>query len=182
VSGLTNPAGRAASPASVEAYRTAILLLLGDDDPLEVLAGTADRLDEAVAGLDQAVMSRLEAPGRWSIAGVLQHLADSEVVFAWRLRVTLGEDQPPLQPFDQDRGAERLHYDRADAGRALALMRALREANLPLLRSLPEEDRKRAGMHHERGPESVEMMTRLYAGHDRAHLRQIRRIRDGLGR
>ena len=61
----------------------------------------------------------------------------------------------------------------------IAIMRA---AHLALLRSLTPEQWQRVGQHTERGPESLSLMARLYAGHDLAHLRQIARIRSSLGR
>jgi len=36
---------------------------------------------------------------------IISHLADCEIVFAFRLRQTLAEDNPTIQPFDQDKWA-----------------------------------------------------------------------------
>ncbi len=49
------------------------------------------------------------------------------------------------------------------------------------LARLAPDERKRAGLHSERGPESVERIVRLLAGHDLNHQTQIRRVRAGLG-
>lgn len=84
---------------------------------------------------------------------------------------------PPITGYDQDRWAERLHYDEADAAQALELFRVLRGANLRLLERATPEDLQRVGVHAERGEESVGYLIRLYAGHDLLHLRQIERIK-----
>ena len=56
----------------------------------------------------------------------------------------------------------------------------LRRANLRLLERTDAADRKRVGVHVERGEESLEHLLRLYAGHDLLHLRQIDRIRKAV--
>jgi hypothetical protein len=172
---FTNPANGAAEHAS--AYVQAVLELLGDRDPLNVLRATLSELPKAVAGLSAKELRQPERPGKWSIGQVLQHLADCEVVWAWRMRLILAQERPPITGFDQDRWADRLHYDEEEPSDALDLFSALRRANLRLLERATPEDLKRAGVHIERGEESVEHLRRLYAGHDLLHLRQIARIR-----
>lgn len=159
------------------AYVTAVLELLGDQDPVAVLSGTPSWCRERVDYF--AARGRLatpEAAGKWSAAGVIQHLADSELVWGYRLRKVLAEDRPELTGFDQDLWAERLGYANADAEQALAVFSTLRRANLGLLARASHADWERVGVHNERGEESVRHMMRLYAGHDLVHRRQMERI------
>ena len=51
--------------------------------------------------------------------------------------------------------------------------RTLRELNLAAWKRVPAADLARAGQHNERGPESLDVMLRLLAGHDLSHLNQI---------
>jgi hypothetical protein len=165
-------------PQERAAYADAILALLGDRDPLAVLPETPAKAATAINGLTDAALRTPEAPGKWSIAQVLQHLADSDLVWAWRLRLILAHDRPPITGYDQDLWAERLHYDDADAGQALELFQVVRAANLRLLARATPADLARVGVHSERGEESLGYLCRLYAGHDLLHLNQIARIRD----
>jgi uncharacterized damage-inducible protein DinB len=175
---FTNPAGRAADQAA--AYVSAILDLLGDRDPFAVLRETPAALQRAIEGLSPQQLARPEQPGKWSIDQVLQHLADGDVVWAWRMRLILAQDRPTLTGYDQDLWASRLHYDQERATDSIEVFTVLRRANLRLLERTTEADRKRVGVHVERGEESLEHLLRLYGGHDLLHLRQIERIRKAV--
>jgi hypothetical protein len=177
---FTNPAGRA--PAQASEYVRSILWLLGDQDPVEVQALLAGRLRAAIAGLSSAALDRAEATGKWSIAQVIRHLADSEVVGGWRLRLVLGQERPVIMGYDQDAWVQRLAGAYADVASTIDLLHALRASHVRLLRSLTPEQWAREGVHAERGPESVRMIAKLYAGHDLVHLNQIERIKNAVGR
>ena len=161
-------------------YAEAVLGLVGGREPMSVLRDTPDAARRAVDGLTAQQLRAHEAPGKWSIAQVLQHLADSDLVWGWRLRLILAQDRPALTGYDQDLWADRLHYADADAAQALEQLRVLRRGNLGLIDRATPQDLKRVGVHSERGEESVEYLIGLYAGHDLLHLRQIARIRASL--
>jgi DinB superfamily len=175
---FTNPASSSAEQA--KAYTTALLDLLGAKNPVEVLEHTPADLRDAVDGLSQQQMGEPEAPGKWSVRQVLRHLADSELVWGYRLRMVLAHDRPRLTGYDQDLWVERLRYDEADVEQSLQDFTLLRSANLRLLAAASAEDLRRVGIHAERGEESVEHMIRLNAAHDLLHSRQLARIRRAL--
>ena len=175
----TNPSNSTAEETA--AYVAALLDLLGTQDPVAVLGTTPDAAARAIANLSDASLRQPEKPGKWSIAQVLQHLADSEVVFAWRMRLILAQDRPTLTGYDQDLWAQRLGYGDADPTTALQIFRTLRQENLRLLRRASPADLKRVGIHSERGEESLEHLRKLYAGHDLLHLKQIARVRGAVG-
>jgi uncharacterized damage-inducible protein DinB len=175
---FTNPAS--SSKEEAQAYTSAILGLLGAEQPLAVLQHTPEALRHAVDGLSEQQLSAPEAPGKWSIRHVLRHLADADVVWSYRLRMVLAHDRPLLTGYDQDAWADRLGYAESDAHESLDTFEVLRRGNLALLRRASPEDMKRVGVHAERGDESVEHMVKLYAGHDLLHLRQIERIRTAI--
>jgi hypothetical protein len=177
---FTNPAS--GSTEQAKAYTGAVLDLLGDRKPMDVLQETVGALRHFLAGSTERQISEPEATGKWSVRQVVQHLADSELVWGYRLRMVLAEDRPRLTGYDQDLWAERLRYDEANAALAIDDFEVLRRSNLRLLAGAPRDAFKRVGVHAERGDESVEHMIRLYAGHDLLHLAQLDRIRRAVSR
>jgi len=164
------------SPEDIAGYVPAVLDLLGESDPRDVLSTTHAALRRVVETVPAETLATPEAEGKWSIVEVLQHMADSELVWGYRLRMVLGQERPTLTGYDQDQWAARLRYDLSDPATAVAEFGVLRAANLRLLARATESDLTRVGVHAERGEESVAHMIRLYAGHDRLHLRQIERL------
>jgi hypothetical protein len=172
---FSNPLSYA--PEAADAYVRALFDVLGNRDPLDTLPRTPARLRDAVEDVPDEALRRPEAPGKWSVVEVVQHLADSELVYGYRLRLTVAHDRPAIPGYDQDRWAANLRYADVLLEDALADFEALRTMNLRFLRGLPEEGWERVGLHAERGEESVRKLTRLMAGHDLVHLRQIERIK-----
>jgi hypothetical protein len=172
---FTNPSSGATEHAEV--YTTAVLKLVGTRSPLEILRSTATVVRERLAALSTNQLLQREAPGKWSIGHVVQHLADAELATGWRLRLVLAQDRPALTGYDQDLWAERLYYDRSDVWQALEEFEICRRSNLRLIEQATPADLRRVGVHGERGEQSVELMVRMSAGHDLLHLQQIERIR-----
>ncbi len=163
-------------PETPEQYRSRVFQNLGSQDPLKLQAATPAKLQRLLKGVSSAKLRKRPQPNRWSISEIVCHLADTELVGGFRMRLILGAPGTPITPFDQDVWVTALHYDKRDARNALDQFRSLREANLALLKTLAPQQWKQVGMHAERGPESVETIVKMFAGHDVNHLRQIEAI------
>lgn len=163
----------------MDPYTERLKRLAGDDDPVAVLAATPDRIRELIAGVPRDVLQRPPQPGKWSIAQILAHLADGEIVFAHRLRMVLAASPAPLTAFDQNQWAELFDYPSADAAASLDLFAAVRAANVRLVRRVSPSLLQRSGTHEEWGSETAESLLRIEAGHDRNHLSQIEGIVGG---
>jgi hypothetical protein len=154
--------------------------MIGSRDPLAVMAELIPWLDDRVGGGAESMLRKPEMPGKWSVVQVIQHLADSDLVMGYRIRMILTQDRPPLPGYDQDRWARELQYDQVPLTLALDQLRGLRAANLHLWASLTPQQLHRVGLHAERGPESIEHLLRLLGAHDLVHRRQIDRILSSL--
>ena len=147
--------------------------------PLTVQAGTAKKLQKLIKAKSTTKLRKRPAPGNWSVSEILAHLADTEIVGSFRMRLILGAPGTPIAAFDQDAWVVAGHYDKRDPRKSLEQFRMLRDANLALLKSLTPEQWKHFGMHAERGQETIEHIVRMFAGHDINHLQQVERILAG---
>jgi len=145
-------------------------------DPIKIQRATAAKLKKTIQGLTPAQLKRRPEPAKWSIAEILAHLADVEIVAGWRMRSVIGENGITIQPFDQDAWASSFDYQKRDPKRSLEVFRLLRENNLAMLREVAPERWENYGMHLERGKETIAHLTRMFAGHDTNHLLQVERI------
>jgi hypothetical protein len=147
-----------------------------------ILAVTPMEVTRLAEAIGPAGMATSPAPGKWSPAQIVAHLADCELAFGFRLRQTLasdpgrypGEAAHLIQPFDQDRWA--VSYDRVSSEQALAAFPVLRDWNLILLRNAPAEAASIPVNHPERGAMTFGTIVETMAGHDLNHLQQLRRM------
>ncbi|MGA8143232.1 MAG: DinB family protein [Candidatus Acidiferrales bacterium] len=161
---------------SLEEYQKRLRSYLGKQDPLKVQAATPKRIERLMNAASPRSLMRRPAPGKWSVGEIVAHLADDELVGAYRIRKILEEPGSAIQAFDQDRWAATGKYSQRDPKKSLELFRALREANLALLATIDKLQWKHHGVHAERGVESIEEITIHFACHDLNHLNQIEGI------
>jgi hypothetical protein len=157
-------------------YTARMLKNAAGQEPFKVLASTAKKIERLMKGVSTSKLRKRPVPNKWSVGEILAHLADAEIVLGWRVRSILGSPGTPIQAFDQDAWVEAGHYEKRNPHASLEQLRAAREGNLVLYKSLTAEQWKLYGMHSERGQESVEHIIRMMAGHDLNHLQQIERI------
>ncbi len=170
-----------ASSETVNEYKARILHYQAGADPLVLQAKAPDVLAALVDGLSADLLGQRPAPGKWCIREIVAHLADDELVGAYRIRLILSAPGTAIQAFDQDVWARTGRYSTRDITDSLVLYRTLRFANLKLLQSLTAEAWNMFGVHAERGIESLRDIAMYFAGHDINHFRQIELIRDRLG-
>ena len=155
-------------------YRDRILGLLQGREPLPSLQASANRVEAEARRLGPAGLDRSYAPGKWTGRQILAHLADAEIGIGFRVRQALAEDNHTIQPFDEGAWARR--YQDVDHEAALRSFLALRGWNLALFGRLTPQDLAREAYHPERGPETVDVIIRMLAGHDYNHLAQLEKI------
>lgn len=166
-------------PETPQQYTQRILSHSQGQDPIRLQQAAPKKLTALIKGKNRKQLLRKPAPDKWSVAEIVAHLADAEIAIAWRLRQTLSTNGVALQAYDQDRWASTFDYAHRDPKLSLASYRALREANVELLKSVPKQLWDNYGVHQERGNESVSHLARMVAGHDLNHLKQIEQILKG---
>ena len=129
-------------------------------------------------GFPEESLSAHPLPGKWSAREIVQHLADSEMNSAIRLRKLLTEESPQIQGYDQEDYARRLRYNERDIAPALDALRGARATTGQLLDSMTDDDWSREGIHSESGRYTAEDWLTIYAAHAHNHAAQIRRLKD----
>jgi nuclear transport factor 2 (NTF2) superfamily protein len=153
-------------------YVKALLDLVGDRDPIEILSKTPADVESLIDHADIEVLRAQAGAGDWSFRDVLGHLLDVDIVYGFRFRLVLTADQPTYPGYDEKRFARLPKLD--VTGLAVAF-RWLRTANLELLQRLTPEQWEKRGVHGEQGIEDVRLMVHKLAGHDIAHINQMMR-------
>ena len=165
---------------TAQEYIQRILSYVEGQDALKVQRATAGKLKKLTQRFTPKQLKWRPEPGKWSIAEILAHLADVEIVASWRMRSVIGENGITIQPFDQDAWASAFQYNKRDARRSLEMFRLLRENNLAMLKEIPPQVWDNYGMHLERGKETIAHLARMFAGHDTNHVLQVERIASAL--
>jgi hypothetical protein len=147
---------------------------LGNRNPQEVIASTPARLETLFNKLGAKGAEQSLAPGKWSARQILCHLADCEMVFGFRLRQALAEENHVIQPFDQDQWAK--NYATLETRAALAVFSSVRNWNLALLRTATPQMLAKKLSHPERGEMTFQTIIETMGGHDLNHLTQLETI------
>jgi hypothetical protein len=155
-------------------YAQRVIGYLKGSDPVEVLSATPQELQWLVQGASTRSLDAKPAPDKWSATTILAHLADSEIVYAFRLRLMLAATGSAIQATDQDVWAATFGYSAENPAASVEDFRVNRERTLRMLKKLSNEQWDCYGIHSERGKETVRRVVELMAGHDLNHLRQIR--------
>jgi len=130
-------------------------------------------VSDALLKITAAELDASPAPGKWTPRQIVHHLADGEMTAAVRFRLLIAEDRPAIKGYDQDRFAERLHYDRPYEA-SLELFRATRASTAELMAGLSEAEWLREGTHSDIGRFGLDTWLRIYAPHAHQHAEQIR--------
>jgi hypothetical protein len=144
-----------------------------DDDLLATLSRQHDDTQTLLKSIPPARWGHRYAPGKWSVAEVIGHLADVERVFAYRaLRFARG-DATPLPGFDENAWMPQSGYDRRPLPAIAAEFETVRRATLAFLRGLDDEMVLRRGRAND-VEFSVRACAWIIAGHELHHVALLR--------
>lgn len=128
----------------------------------------------AVSGLPEKTLRYKPAPDRWCIHEILGHMADMEILYAYRMRQMLADKDPVIAPIDQDAWARSLGYMETPAAELIALYGLNRHANVRMLRRLKAADLDKSARHPELDHRvTVADYVQMMSTHGPNHLQQI---------
>ncbi len=144
------------------------------------LRSVPDLIEEALQGLSDNELRRRPSPDEWSLLEVCCHLRDDAQEEGVRVRRLVEEDEPALEPYDQEAWARERNYQGDDPARVRTALRAFWGGLAYQLEGLSDEQWERGGTHPEIGAVTVRSRAELAVEHARAHLAQMRAIRQTL--
>jgi len=141
-------------------------------------------LETALAGISGEELRFTPGPEHWSIHENIIHLADTELVYAARLRYLLAEPAKIPESFAGFRWSRALDYRSQSLEGALTFFGAIRAATTAFLKTLPPGAWDKVGLHWDQQDAEPALRTltaaqavELFADHVHYHLRTIAKRR-----
>ncbi len=144
--------------------------LVKDMDMMDALRFASKKAQQLVPYIPEEKGGYRYAEGKWTVKEVLNHMMDTERVFAYRALRFSRNDQTPLSPFDEDFYAPKANAHARDIQQLARELKRLRETTIDLFASMTPE------MLQYEGTASGKRLSVLYlgyitAGHDLHHQR-----------
>ena len=139
-----------------------------------------DLIEDVLHGLSDDELRRRPSPNEWSALEVCCHLRDSAQEEGVRVRRLVEEEDPTLEPYDQETWARERNYKGDDPARVRTALRAFWGGLAYQLEGLSDQQWERGGTHPETGPVTVRSRAEDEVEHAQAHLEQLRAIRDQM--
>jgi len=141
---------------------------------LDHLAATPDIFRALLTGVSEEQVNWIPAPGRFSIAELLEHVSHVEAhYFRAGMDRILAGGAAEIEPYDQNAFYAAGTYSNRDAEESLAHWEDQRDDNLEFLRGLEPGALLRAGRHPELGEVTFANLLNEWAMHDLGHVRQL---------
>ena len=113
------------------------------------------------------------APGKWTLREVIGHMADTERVFGYRMFCFARNDKAPLPSFDENSYVPEGRFEKRTLADVVAEFLAVRDATLPLARTLDAETMLYRGTASGKTM-SARAAAWIIAGHEVHHLAVLR--------
>jgi hypothetical protein len=144
------------------------------------LRSVPDLIEEVLQGLSDDDLRRRPSPDEWSLIEICCHLRDAAQEEGNRIRRLVEEDEPTLEPYDQEEWARERNYQGEDSRRLRTALRAFWGGLAYQLEGLSDEQWERGGTHPEVGSVTVRGRAEAEVEHARAHMEQLRTIRESM--
>lgn len=89
---------------------------------------------------------QIYAPGKWTIADIIQHIIDTERIFAYRALRIGRNDQTPLPGFDENEYAVQAHASERSFEDLMDEFVTVRQSTIQLFKSFKPEDLLKQGI------------------------------------
>jgi len=150
-------------------------------DIIDSIAATPRNLSDAIRGLTDRQLDTPYRPEGWTVRQVVHHVADSHLNAYTRVKLALTESAPLIKTYDEAEWAKLSDAREAPADVSLALLTALHDRWVRLLRSMKPADFAKTMTHPEHGPITIDFLLALYGWHGPHHIGHIMSLRKREG-
>jgi DinB superfamily len=140
-----------------------------DVELLKAIQTSIDELDNAPIEKWKALGDKVYAPGKWTVKDILQHLIDTERVFAYRATAFARGDEQTMLSFDEELYGKNGIANTRTIEDLIAEMKILSQSFLLLYTSFSNEILQKIG-NGSTGKYSVAAIGFIIPGHQRWHL------------
>jgi hypothetical protein len=164
---LKYPIGKYTPPIHIDAQQIQLWI----DD----LANLPQEIATITSSLSEADLEIPYRPDGWTVRQVVHHLADSHINAYTRVHLTLTEECPTIRPYFEDKWAELPDGKIGNIQLSIAILKAIHERLVVLLRTLKSSDFARTYFHPEAEKEfTLGYLLGNYAWHGKHHLAHIK--------
>ena len=159
----------------------AVLDAAGRAELIGVIEQTPATVRALVETLSDRQLDTPYRPGGWTVRQVVHHVPESHLNAYTRFKLALTEDVPTIKTYEEAEWAELPEARSAPIGVSLALLDALHERWVLLLRVLAPTQFARSFRHPELGLMTIDQQIAMYAWHGRHHLAHITSLSTRMG-
>ena len=160
-------------PGEYPEYQKTYIDTVADIDLVEELEISLHRFIRFVREIPMDKFDYSYAEGKWTIKEIIQHVIDSERIFAYRALAFARNDKTSLPGFDENAYADASDGNARHLTSLLNELSEVRHSNITLFKSFSEDALLRIG-HANGNPNSVRALGFAIIGHQNHHERVYR--------
>jgi hypothetical protein len=145
------------------------------------IAGAPALFRQAVAGLSEAQLDTPYREGGWTLRQVVHHMPDSHIHTLVRFRCALTEENPAVTGYDPAKWGELPDAKTAPVAVSLALLEAIHNRWVFLLRAMTPADFARTFRRPDGQQVALDRALQTYAWHGKHHAAHITHLRERMG-
>lgn len=150
-------------------FHLAYIRLVESQDLSAFLPAQQVRFSNMISNIPEDRGNEAYAPGKWTIKQVLQHVIDTERIFAYRLLALCRGEQQPIPGFEQDDYMAAVDVSGRSLDDQCREFDSVRSATITLMESLRPQDLQHRGTISE-SPVLAAALPYVLAGHVEHHI------------
>lgn len=154
-------------------YFDRYIALADDIEHMDALQVSLQELENVPVDKWKALGDKVYAPGKWTVKDMLQHMIDTERVFAYRVTSFARNDQQSMLGFDEELFAKNTNANNRTIEDLLDELILVRKSYIAMYRSFTNEMLLRIGNGYNNSRYSVISMSFMIAGHQRWHFKVL---------